>query len=689
MSKFINYFESMIRSGLGAPILLVVILGMMIVPLPAFLLDLLFTFNIVLALIILMSSIYAKRPLDFATFPTVILIATLLRLALNLASTRIVLLEGHQGGDAAGKVIESFGNFVVGGNFAIGLIIFAILVLINFVVVTKGTGRVAEVSARFTLDAMPGKQMAIDADLAAGVISQDEAKQRREDVVSESDFYGSMDGASKFVKGDAIAGLLILFINIVGGLFVGIVQHNLSFDIAMEYYVLLTIGDGLVAQIPGLLLSTATAIIVTRVSSSNDMGSEIFSQLGKPQGLLIAAGIVGFLGLIPGMPNFPFLLMSSVFVGLYYYQRKVSAKKEIEAAKEESKPKVEPPKELSWDDIPLIDQLSLEVGYRLIPMVDQSQNGELLKRIKGIRKKLSTDLGFLVPTVHVKDNLDLLPNEYKIMLMGVPVGTGVVHPDRSLAINPGQVFGELSGEKTTEPAYGLEAVWIDSDDVDKAQTQGYTVADSSTVIATHISKILQENAHELLGRDEVQQIIDRVGKKFPKLVDGLLGDNLPLGTVVNVFQNLLEEGVPIVQAQTILETLADHSLITKDTEELTALARVSQARYITTALLNGSNELPLITLSPGLEQILNQAVSTSNESGQLSIEPKLAENIQIKLSSIVEKSEMAGESPVLVVNPGLRRLLAGFLKHVFNDLPVLSFSEIPPDTNIKLIDSLG
>ena len=496
------------RNGLGAPILVLVMLSMLVLPLPPIALDLLFTFNIALSLIVLLVVVYSHRPLDFAVFPSFILIATLLRLGLNVASTRVVLLEGHNGGDAAGKVIEAFGAFVIGGNYAVGLVVFSILIIINFVVVTKGAGRVSEVSARFTLDAMPGKQMAIDADLNAGVLTQDQAKERRAEISQEADFYGSMDGASKFVRGDAVAGILILLINIVGGLGVGTIQHGLPFSQAMEYYTLLTIGDGLVAQIPALLLSTATAIIVTKVNSSQDMGEQIsFQVLNNTKALAITAGVIGLLGLIPGMPNFVFLTISGGigYAAFHIYKKQLRAEAFVEpepivqAVSDE-------PKELTWDDVAPVDMIGLEVGYRLIPLVDKTQGGELMSRIKGVRKKLSQELGFLIPPVHIRDNLDLSPNMYRLTLMGVNIGEIEIHPDREMAINPGQVFGEVQGIATQDPAFGLDAIWIENNQKDQAQTYGYTVVDPGTVVATHLSQVIQTHAHELLGHEEVQQL---------------------------------------------------------------------------------------------------------------------------------------------------------------------------------------
>ena len=516
-------------SGLGAPVLLMMMLAMIVLPLPAIALDMFFTFNIALALVVLLAAIYSSRPLDFAVFPTVLLITTLLRLALNVASTRVVLMEGHTGTDAAGQVIEAFGAFVIGGSYAVGLVVFGILVIINFVVVTKGAGRISEVSARFTLDAMPGKQMAIDADLNAGIITQDEARTRRAEVTQEADFYGAMDGASKFVRGDAVAGILILIINLLGGLAIGMLQHGLAFSDAVRLYALLTIGDGLVAQIPSLVLSSSAALMVTRVSSAQDMGRQIIGQLfDNPRALAVTAGVVGSIGLVPGMPNLTFLLFAGLAGwGAWWLHQRQLARQELPArAPVESEA---PSPDLSWDDVEPVDPLGLEVGYRLIPLVDEDQNGELMTRIKGVRRKLTQDLGFLIPAVHIRDNLDLQPNGYRLSLLGVTVGEAEVFPDGELAINPGEVFGEIPGQKTVDPVFGLEAVWIDRLERDTAETNGYTVVDASTVIATHLSQILQLHANELLGHEEVQQLLDKLSVTSPKLVEDLVPKVLPLG----------------------------------------------------------------------------------------------------------------------------------------------------------------
>ena len=681
--------REMSRNGLGAPMLLVAMLAMMVVPLPPIALDMLFTFNIALALVVLMVTVYSLRPLDFGVFPTVLLIATLLRLALNVASTRVVLLEGHAGAGAAGKVIEAFGAFVVGGNYAVGLVVFAILVIINFVVVTKGAGRVSEVSARFTLDALPGKQMAIDADLNAGLITQDEARERREDIVLEADFYGAMDGASKFVRGDAIAGILILFINIVGGLAIGMSQHALSLADAVHNYTLLTIGDGLVAQVPSLVLSTATAIIVTRVSSSETMRDQVVSQLfGNPGAIGVAAGVIGLLGLIPGMPNLAFLTLAAIGGGVAWW----IGRRDRMAAEPQSEAPVEPARqearELSWDDVAPVDIIGLEVGYRLIPLVSREQGGPLMDRIKGVRKKLSQELGFLIQPVHIRDNLDLAPNAYRITLLGVPVGEAEIYPDKELAINPGQVFGGVQGTVTRDPAFGLEAVWIDGGQHDQAQSLGYTVVDASTVVATHLSSLLQSHAHELLGHEEVQQLLDNLAKSAPKLVEDLVPKMLPLGVVVRVLQGLLQERIPVRDMRTIAETLAEHAPRTQDAENLTATVRAALGRSIVQHINGMQPELPVLTFDPTLEQILLQSLQGALEGGA-GIEPGLADRMHRALVERTQEQEVKGRPAVLLVSPPIRPWLARLVRHSIPGLHVLAYNEVPDNKQIKVVATVG
>jgi len=678
-----------IKAGMGAPLLLLILLAMMIVPLPPFLLDIFFTFNISLSLVVLLSGVYAKKPLDFAAFPTVLLLTTLLRLALNVASTRVVLLEGHTGTNAAGRVIEAFGEFVIGGNYTVGLVVFAILVIINFVVVTKGAGRISEVSARFTLDAMPGKQMAIDADLNAGLINQTEARTRREEVSREADFYGSMDGASKFVRGDAVAGILILFINIFGGLAVGLLQHSMNFSDALHNYTLLTVGDGLVAQIPSLVLSTAAAILVTRVSRAEDMGKQIMGQMfDNPRPLTVTASILGLIGVIPGMPNFIFLTLASCAGGAaYLIAQKKKAPVEAIPLAEKQEP-VPEQKDLSWDDVMPVDTIGLEVGYRLIPLVDKNQGGQLMARIKGVRKKLTNELGFLIPSVHIRDNLELSPNAYRISLMGVTVGESAIYPERELAINSGQVFGKLQGISGKDPAFGMDAVWIEPAMRDQAQTMGYTVVDASTVVATHLSQLLQDHAHEILGREEVQQLMDGLAKVSPKLVEDLVPNTVPMGVVLQVLRNLLEERVPIRDMRTIAETLAIHGRQSQESAVLTAAVRVALSRLIVQQINGLENEMAVLTLDPALEQILLGSLQTTGENEPV-FEPGLAERVHRSLVEAAQKQELSGQPSVLLVSAALRPMLAKFVRRTIPTLYVLSFNELPDNRRIKVVASIG
>ena len=675
-------------TGLLIPMLILLIILMMVVPLPVFLLDLFFTLNIALALIIVMISINTMRPLDFSSFPTVLLFATLLRLALNVASTRIVLVEGHTGTDAAGQVIQSFGDFVIGGDYVVGIIVFSILMIINFLVVTKGAGRVSEVSARFTLDAMPGKQMAIDADLNAGVLTQDEARERRADVTAEADFYGSMDGASKFVKGDAVAGFLILLINIIGGLAIGMGTHGLTFNEATQTYVLLTIGDGLVAQIPSLLLATATAIIVTRVSSTTDMSSQVMGQLGSPQALIVVSGIMFLLGVIPGMPHFVFLLLSAATGVLAYFAVKRSKQ---EVVPEEVDPvqqqQDQESKDLSWEDIPQLDMIGLEVGYALIPLVDKSQGGALMQRIKGVRKKLSHELGFLVQSVHIRDNLDLSPNQYHININGVTRGQGELMMGRDLAINPGSTHGNLEGIATTDPAFGLDAIWIDTSQREYAQSMGYTVVDGATALATHLNKVLHENAHELLGHDEAQQLMDQLSQAAPKLVEAVVPTQLSVGVVAKVLQNLLAEGVAVRDIRTIVEILAEQAPRSQDPDVLTAAVRPALGRMMMQQLTQVGNDLSVMTLDAGLEQQLHNILQQSKEHG-LAIEPNLAEQLLGNLQGTSERLAEQGIPPVLVVSPGIRPWLAKMVKNRIPGLVVLGYNEIPDEQGIQVVSTI-
>jgi flagellar biosynthesis protein FlhA len=674
--------------GLGAPLVLLMLLAMVVIPLPPIALDMFFTFNITLSLVVMLVVVYTARPLEFSVFPSLLLIATLLRLALNVASTRVVLLEGHIGGDAAGKVIEAFGAFVIGGNYAVGLVVFLILVIINFVVVTKGAGRVSEVSARFTLDAMPGKQMAIDADLNSGLINQDQARERREDVAREADFYGAMDGASKFVRGDAVAGILILFINIIGGLSIGMAQHGLDFSTALQNYVLLTIGDGLVAQIPSLLLSTSAAIIVTRVASAQDVGGQIVSQLfTSPKALAVAAGVLFLMGVIPGMPNFAFLTLAAASgAGAWMiWQRQQQPEEPVVEQEPQELPEQ---RDLGWEDVQPVDPIGLEVGYRLIPLVDRNQGGQLMNRIKGVRRKLSQELGFLIPSVHIRDNLDLSPNSYRISINGVVMAEAEIFPDRELAINPGQVFGELQGVATTDPTFGLEAVWIDAEQKDHAQTLGYTVVDASTVVATHLSEILQNQASELLGHEEVQQLFEMLSKSAPKLVEDLIPNILPMSALVKILQNLLAEHVPIRDIRRIAETLAAQAPRSQDPGVLTAAVRIALSRGIVQQLTGTMEEIPVAVLDTNLEQILQRTIQSSDE-GQAGFEPGLAERLQSALGETQTAMEAQGHEGILLVAASIRSWMARFAKHAAPGMHVLSYNEIPDNRQIKVVSTIG
>jgi flagellar biosynthesis protein FlhA len=682
-------FGEFARNGLGVPLLVMTIIAMMVLPLPAFLLDVLFTFNITLSLIILLAVIYVRRALEFAAFPTVLLGATLLRLGLNVASTRIVLINGHTGAHAAGHVIAAFGQFVVGGNYAVGMVVFTVLVIINFVVITKGAGRISEVSARFTLDAMPGRQMAIDADLNAGIINQAEAIVRRQEVREEADFYGAMDGASKFVRGDAIAGILIVFINLFGGTIIGAAQHGMSLADAGKTYALLTIGDGLVAQIPALLLSVAVAILVTRVSRSHDMSQQIMSQvLGQPRALGVTAGILGLLGIIPGMPNLVFLAMAvACGVGAYFLSKQRQSQKQAAAAPVAAPVTPLEQRELSWDDVEPVDLIGLEVGYRLIPLVDRNQGGELMGRIKGVRKKLSEELGFLVQAVHIRDNLELGPNSYRITILGATVGESEVFPDRELAINPGQVSGTLPGAATKDPAFGLDAVWVDKSRREQAQAQGYTVVDASSVIATHLSHLLQSHAHELLGHEEVQQLLNRLAKSAPKLIEDLVPKLLPMSVVVKVLQNLLLERVSIRNLRTICEALAELAPKTQDPQALVAGVRIALGRSIVQNIGGLREELPVITLDPGLEQLLQDSMAGGGDSP--GFEPSLADRVQTALSDSTRRQEAAGEPAVLLVAPKIRPWVARLMRYSTPTLSVLAYNEIPENRRIRVIAAVG
>ena len=680
-----------LRNGAAAPVVVLAILAMVVVPLSPLILDALFTINIALSLVVLLAVVYVKRPLEFSVFPSVLLMVTLLRLALNVASTRVVLLHGHEGPGAAGNVIESFGNFVIGGSYAVGLIVFAILTIVNFIVVTKGSGRIAEVSARFILDAMPGKQMAIDADLNAGLLSREDAKARRQEVAEEADFYGSMDGASKFVRGDAIAGLLILVINLIGGILIGVIQHDMPFTSAAEVYALLTIGDGLVAQLPALLVSTAVAMLVTRATREQEMGPAVSKQVfGQKRALIVAALLLGVMGIVPGMPNLPFLVLSAT-IGYAAWQLH---KREAEAAAtagEDDNPVTgmnsssQAMAELSWDEVRPVEPLGLEVGYKLIALVDKTQGGELLARLKGIRRKLTQDLGFLIPAVHVRDNLELAPGQYRILVHGVPMATGDLHPDRDLALDPGQVFGTLEGIPGKDPAFGLDAVWIPPSQRAHAESLGYTVVDASTVVATHLSHVVRERASELLGHDEVQQLLASVGKVTPKLVEDLTPKLLPLAVVVRVLQSLLIEKVPLRQMRQIVEALLEHGAHSQDPATLTAAVRNALGRFIVQELNGLKPELPVYTLAPALERVLQDSVNGAGAA----LEPGLAERLHQNLSDCVTQQEGRGEPAILLVPGGIRATIARLVRHSVPALSVLAYTEVPEDKRLRLVGSIG
>lgn len=687
--------RQIIQQGAAIPLVLIGVLAMIVVPLPPLALDVLFTLNIAASLVVLLAVIYVKRPLEFSIFPTVLLLVTLMRLALNVASTRVVLLHGHEGHDAAGQVIASFGAFVIGGSFAVGIIVFAILTIINFIVITKGATRVSEVAARFTLDALPGKQMAIDADLNAGVLTREEARLRREEVREEADFYGSMDGAGKFIRGDAIAGILILFINVIGGFAIGMLQHGLSAGQAAETYILLAIGDGLVAQLPALLVSTAVAVIVTRVSRSQDMGNAMFGQVfGQYRALAVTAAIIGLVGLVPGMPNVAFLTFAA---GLGYLSWMIYQREQAELARvadDEARKAIagsalagapNPAAELSWDEVRPVDALGLEVGFRLIPLVDKAQGGDLMARIKAIRRKQTQDLGFLIPAVHIRDNLDLPPNQYRVLIHGVPVAGGEVHPDREMALNPGHVFGELSGIPGKDPAFGLDATWVHSAQRAQAESLGYTVVDPATVIATHLSHLVREHAAELLGHEEVQSLLDTLKKAAPKLVDDLIPKLLPLSVVVRVLQNLLAERVPVRQIRQIAEALIEHAATTQDPVALTAAVRTALGRFIVQEINGMKAELPVYTLAPPLERILQDSVNGNTAA----LEPTLAERLHQSLADCVQRQDARGEPSVLLVPGGVRGVLSKMFRHGVPSLQVLAYSEIPEDKRLKLIGSIG
>ncbi len=685
----------MIRNGLGAPLIVLALLAMVVVPLAPPVLDALFTFNIAISLMVLLAVVYVKRPLDFTIFPIVLLITTMLRLALNVASTRVILLHGQNGHEAAGKVIAAFGEFVIGGNYAVGIVVFAILTIINFVVITKGAGRVSEVTARFILDAMPGKQMAIDADLNAGLLTREEAKARREEVREEADFYGAMDGASKFIRGDAIAGILILFINLLGGLAVGVLQHGMPFGDAAATYTLLSIGDGLVAQLPALLVSSAVAMLVTRASRSQDMAQAMMGQVfGQYRALTIAAAIMGVVGLVPGMPNVAFLTLAAI-LGVVAWKAWKKSTAVARAAETPAASRGEtlglpgatpsPTAELTWDELRPVDPLGLEVGYRLIPLVDKNQGGELMARIKGVRRKLTHDIGFLIPSVHIRDNLELPATAYRLLIHGVPVATAEIHPDRELALDPGSALGALEGIAGKDPAFGLDATWIQPHQRAHAETMGYTVVDPATVVATHLSHLIREHAPELLGHEEVQQLLANLAKSAPKLVEDLTPKSLPLSAVVRVLQNLLIERIPIRQLRKIVESLVENAPLSQDPATLTAAVRNALGRFIVQEIAGMSAELPVFTLNPQLERVLQE----STQGNGAALEPGLAERLHQSLAECVSKQEAKNEPAVVLVPGPVRAALARLVRHSVPSLSVLAYSEVPEDKRLKLVGTIS
>lgn len=671
--------------GIGTPLVVTLMLAMVVLPLPAPLLDLLFTFNITLSLVVLLATVYVLRPLDLGIFPSVLLITTLLRLAMNVASTRVILLHGHEGPEAAGRVIEAFGNFVIGGNYAVGLVVFAILVIVNFVVVTKGAGRISEVAARFTLDALPGKQMAIDADVGAGLMSQEQARQMRQEVRQEADFYGAMDGAGKFVRGDAVAGILVLFINLLGGLFIGMLQHGQPFMDAVQNYTLLTIGDGLVAQIPALLLSVATAVILTRVSGTVDMGRQMATQLlDQPRSLIVAGGILMALGIVPGMPSLVFMALGGASLWGGYAMSRRAAMRAAAPVVEDTPAEPAAPRELSWDELAPVDLLGLEVGYRLVPLVDPHQGGEVMDRIKSVRKTLSHELGFLIPAVHIRDNLELSPTAYRVSLKGVVIGQGELQPEREMAIDPGQVFGSLEGIATHDPAFGLDALWIEKGQRDQAQMLGYTVVDAGTVLATHLSQLLRQHAHELLGHDEIHQLLGQLGRTAPKLVEELVPKAVNMATLVQVLRGLLADGVSIRDIRTIAEVLVARAGTSQEPAELLRVVREHLGRMILQNLRFTGEELPVIALDHGLEQLVSGALQDG-----MALEPGLTERLLKSLGEATQRQEGRGEPAILLVSPRLRPLLARLTRHAVRGLHVLAYSEIPEDRRIRLVTTIG
>ncbi len=674
-------------AALGAPIGVLLVLGMMVLPLPPFALDLLFTFNIAMAVMVMMVAAQMVRPLDFAAFPVVLLLTTLMRLSLNVASTRVVLLDGHTGPGAAGKVIESFGHFLIGGNFAVGLIVFAILVVINFIVVTKGAERIAEVGARFTLDAMPGKQMAVDADLNAGLINEGEAKKRRAELGDEADFFGSMDGASKFVRGDAVAGILILVINIVGGFIIGVAQHGLSASAAADSYILLAVGDALVAQIPALLISVSAAMVVSRVGTDKDVGSQIGRQVfGSAKAMAITAGVIGMLGLIPGMPHFVFLLIAGGIGYLAWWLRSTEQALEAASAVKPIMPPAEPNTEATWEDLVPVDTLGLEVGYRLISLVDKSREGDLLSRIKGVRRKFAQEVGFLPPPVHIRDNLELRPSQYRLSLRGAVVGEAEAYPGMWLAINPGHATQKLIGTATTDPAFGLPATWIEERQREMAQMSGFTVVDCSTVVATHLSHLMQVHAAKLLGRVETQSLVEHLTKQAPQLIEDVIPKMVGIATLQRVLQLLLEEGVHIRDMRSIVECMAEHASSVSDPLELARRIRTHLAPAIVQQIYGTVKELDVIALEPELERLVTQALNSPHGAA---LDPGVADTLARSAAENAQKQEDRGVPAALLVPDLIRAPLARLLKRAAPRLKVLGHSEIPETHTIRIGSIIG
>lgn len=672
------------NSDLAVAVGLVAILVVMVLPLPSFLLDILLSLSISLSVILLLTAVYTQKALDFSVFPSLLLVTTLFRLSLNVASTRLILLHGAEGGvSAAGEVIRSFGEFVVGGNYAVGVIVFIILVIINFIVITKGAGRIAEVAARFTLDAMPGKQMSIDADLNAGIINEEEARRRRSEIAREADFYGAMDGASKFVRGDAIAGILIVFVNIIGGIIIGTVQKGKPLDEAANIFTLLTIGDGLVTQIPALILSTAAGILVTRTSSGNNLGKEVSTQLlMQPKSVVVACFVMFFMGVIPGLPHLPFFIMAAATGAVAYSLIQKEKKAAILKKQKEEAEKLKPQKE-KLENLLSVDPLELEVGYGLISIVDADQNGELLERITHIRKQFALDMGIIIPPLRIRDNLQLKPGEYIIYLKGIEIGKAELMVDHMMAMDPGNVIDKIPGIPTTEPAFGLQALWISSKQKDQAQYAGYTVVDLSTVIATHFTELIRKHAYELLGRQELQNLIDVLKQTHPKIVEELIPNLLPVSTILKVCQNLLREGVSVRDMRTVFETLADHAGHTKDANILTEYVRAGLGRNITKKLLNMQGELPLLTLERSAEEAIAQSVIQTDQGPQLSMDPSMVQNLIRELNTQAERMVMENSQAVLLVSPVIRMHVRHLLEKFIPHLVVLSHNEIAPNIPIK------